>query len=756
MATTITQIMDSDDEDATAPISCYGMSESRKRLERDGFHPNVTSKTPMQVEKEVIERLRKQIKRKSRREFYDSQKSRLAPRRVWRGSGRGRGKGRGKGSGKGLGVLTMGPWLYTRNFKNSAARKKTRNRPVADNVFKDGHKSAMNVSKTSSEVFKLVGLNVKRWDFTAMNYIVDAPSSVMVVMVPKYTVGDIREVHDRYPFEIRSDEWKYFSAMLELQGHFDYYKMRSIEMEQSYFNWAQHWRPKCLRGDGPFWVTENHEVDPQTTEDALDWWKGDEYAINVMGSLKPLGETWSANQFVGSGNKPHVISLHLAMEGLLKLMFELYDSRAHIRVLHLHDVPLLDRRMLAVILRGLPHVVMVGVYSCPLIHFGDVIPMLDLIHEINIYRRKREMPEIKALDFFPYFNQGMPYAHENAATYGISWGSLPMDIAQRGFYAILLKAFMKSKAMGIELLFSPDHAFMEYLTKVPNTPLGVFGFLDAIYRYLEVKRDNVDRVNLKLQAIYDIVKPIRMALVENLASDWPKYYTKEMAKSLLFCSSCGYETFEEFFPANSKNRLQRHRRVCSGCLLQRCLDREIDHFKAHKKRLIDMVCPDWDRAAFNKDAPLFEGGAELIHLESTETDRPLPRFPTFVVDGLVRISPYYEPLMRDNKFQFDSLVGLPSLRDIAEHRRTTCRWWSTVIEAIKSDVLRRGIQELRNQYPTDDKKKGIPAFGPTRLDGGAPDHQDEAQPEKSADGKKSFYDQRGALNAANWITKKNW
>jgi hypothetical protein len=83
-----------------------------------------------------------------------------------------------------------------------------------------------------------------------------------------------------------------------------------------------------------------------------------------------------------------------------------------------------------------------------------------------------------------------------------------MDIAQRGLYAIILKAVMKSKAMGIGQLFSPNHAFMEYLTKVPNTPLGVFGFLDAIYRYLEVKKDDPTRTNQKLQAIYDLVKPI--------------------------------------------------------------------------------------------------------------------------------------------------------------------------------------------------------------------------------------------------------
>jgi hypothetical protein len=598
----------------------------------------------------------------------------------------------------------------------------------------------------------------------------------MVVMVPKYTIGDIREARDKYPASIRPEEWNKTRRKLEFQKHPDTYKIRSIEVEDIYFNWAQVWRESCLRKAGPFWAADNQEIDPQTDERALAWWRGDHNAINVMGSLKPLEQMWSANQFVGTGNKPHTIPCTLAMECLIKLskyhgsclevprrlilttlvVFELFKARIHIRVLHLHDVPLLDRRMLAVILRGLPHVIMVGVYKCPLIHFGDVIPILDLIHEINIQRRSQDMPEIQDFDFYPHFNQGMPYAHENAATYGVSWSPLSMDIAQRGFYAILLKAVMKSKAMGIGLLFSPTHAFMEYLIKVPNPPLGVFGFLDAIYRYLEVKKDDPNRSNLKLQAIYDIIKPIRIALEENLAEDWPKYYTKEMAKTLLCCSSCGYETFEEFFPANSKSRLPRHRRVCSGCHLQRYLDGEPDHWKLQKRRLIDKLCPGWNKEAFNKDAPLFEDGEGLIRLESKETERPLPRFPTFVVDGLLRTSPYYEPLMRDNKVQFDSLAGLPNLQDVAEDSDTMQQWFYVIILALRDDILRRGIHELRKQFPTNNKKKGIPAFGSSRTDGGAPDHQDELQPEKCEDGKKSFYDQKEALKAAQWITKKKW
>ncbi|KAM0475091.1 hypothetical protein ACHAPX_007223 [Trichoderma viride] len=730
---------------------------------------------PKEIEEAVIAYLNGQVKRESRKDFYESQRLRLGarkPRKHYNKSrGKGGDKGRGKGRDKGRVVLTQGPWFNTKNFQNAvvgtgsvthfsgilAVLQHAHAGPlILDEIFKDGHKSVMSLSMTSGKIFGLVGSNVKRWDFTAANYIANPPSSVMVVMVPRHTVGDIREVQEKYPLIIHPERGHDERRRLELEDHPDIYKIRSIEMEHIYFRWGGVWQETCQRAAGPYWTSEDEMIDPRTDEATVEWWKGNHRAINVMGSLKPLEKMWSANQLEGNGYKPHMMPYTLAVESLIKLMQELFSARAHIRVLHLHDVPFLDRRVLAIILRGLHHVTMVGIYSCPLIHFGDVIPILDLIHEINIQRRGQNMPEIRDFDFFPHFNKGMPYQHENAATYGLSWSPVPMDIAQRGFYAIILKAVMKSKAMGIGQLFSPTHAFMEYLTKVPNTPLGVFGFLDAIYRYLEVKKDDPTRTNLKLQAIYDLVKPIRLALNDNLADDWPKYYTKLMAKTLLCCSSCGYETFEEFFPTGSKNRLPRHRRICGGCHLQRYLDEECDHWKMQKKRLIDKLCPDWKREAFNDDAPLFEDGAGLIRLKSTETDRPLPEFPAFVVDGWLRISPYFEPLMRDNKIHFDSLAGLPSLEDVALDSETMQRWYSVVILALREDVFRRGIHELRNQYPTDNKKKRIPAYGSTRMDGGAPDHQDELQPKKGDDGKKCFYDQKAALKAAQWMATRQW
>ncbi|KAL5088018.1 hypothetical protein Trisim1_007187 [Trichoderma cf. simile WF8] len=766
--------MDFDDDDFRCTVTQYGMKESRQRLSDGKFHPEVTTKTAAQLENDTIRYLKSRVFRPDRSKYVKSRKQTFitSGRIFYR-----------------LRRLTKGPWFVTERLSNRPAFKAAASRPktvtavietssstppeivpvvghlylgpkIMEDVFRDGHKTAMRLSLTSSKMFKLVGDNINRWDFCAMAYVVEVPSSVMIVEVPQHTIGDILEAQKKYKLRLDSPEWKETRQRLESLQDFDGYKLRSIEMEQVFFQWARIWRAECLRVAGPYWATDDQEIDPLTTDRAKEWWKDDVNGINVMGSLEPLEKMWSANQFEGTKDKLHKMPISLAMESLFKLMAELHRARPHIEVLHLHKVPLLDRRMLAIILRGLPNVTMVGVYNCPLIHFGDVIPILDLIYDINNDRRKKNMPKIKAFDFFPHFNQGTPYAHENAATYGISWGPIEMDIAQRGFYAIILKAVLKSKGLGLDLLFSKDHAFMDYLAKVPNIPLGVYSFLDAVYRYIEVDRWAWDRGDIKLQAIYDMLKPVRVAVEKqkHVAHDWPKYYLKEMATTSGFfcCCSCGYQTFMEFFPAYSKNQLQPHKRVCCACRLQIRLDAETDHLKAQKKGLLDKLCPDWEPKAFNQDAPLFRGGVGLIRLHSTETVRHMPDI-VFAegVDGDFGWTPYWQRLMRDAKLPHDSLVKLPRLEDVALDEATRRRWLDVIASAVREDVHRLGILELRKTFPTGSKRKGIPAYGPTREDGGAPDDLDEIQP-PIPDERRYFFDYSTALKKARELLKEDW
>jgi hypothetical protein len=141
----------------------------------------------------------------------------------------------------------------------------------------------------------------------------------MVVMVPKYTVGDIRDAQKKYPLLIRPGDWNDERRRLEFEDHPDVYKIRSIEAEHIYFNLGRVWKETCQRATGPYWASDNEAIDPRTDEAAIEWWKGNHRAINVMGSLKPLDKMWSANQLEGTGYKPHAMPYTLAMECLIKL-----------------------------------------------------------------------------------------------------------------------------------------------------------------------------------------------------------------------------------------------------------------------------------------------------------------------------------------------------------------------------------------------------------------------------------------------------
>lgn len=88
------------------------MHESRKRLEKAGFHPSVTPMAPKEIEKAVIAYLNGQVKREPRKDFYESQRLRLGARKPRKNftkthGAKGGNKGRGKGRDKGRIILTQ-------------------------------------------------------------------------------------------------------------------------------------------------------------------------------------------------------------------------------------------------------------------------------------------------------------------------------------------------------------------------------------------------------------------------------------------------------------------------------------------------------------------------------------------------------------------------------------------------------------------------------------------------------------------------
>lgn len=427
-----------------------------------------------------------------------------------------------------------------------------------------------------------------------------------------------------------------------------------------------------------------------------------------------------------------------ALDGLFKLLCSLNDRRDKIQVLHFVNIPLLDRRMVAIILRACPKVSMIGIYDCPLIHFGDVICLLDLINEINVSREADNEYPISKFDFFPHFNQGMPYDHPAAETYGITWSGMTTEFAHRGIFRILLEAYIKARSMGIELLFEEDKAFRRYLSQLPLLPLAVERFFTGLERHREagfvyngIDFSNFDadftaRTRLAKweahEGMYDALKAVRLG-VENICRDWPHWYGHVMGANLVFCSSCGHEMVEEFFLEASRGA-RPETRVCAGCLLRKQMDGEVNHQRQDVLRTLTILFEAWNGYEFNKDAPLEYGLDAMFRLKSTGTVRAPGPLMYVNVNGHLAQPHHMHALVRDNKIHKDSLQNLPTLEGLL-HANTEGLRTRAMHHAMVVDVERVTIQLLGNSYRG--KQDGIRRYGATRVDRARPNHDDEGQ-----------------------------
>lgn len=333
--------------------------------------------------------------------------------------------------------------------------------------------------------------------------------------------------------------------------------------------------------------------------------------------------------------------------------------------------------MVAIMLEECINLTTLGIYNCPMLHFGDTVSFLDLIHTLNTKECSVGRSKISSFDFYPRYFGYRPYNRPGKLTLGLMCSPAPLEIVQRGFFATILKAYLKSRAMKIKLLFDEHGWLRTFLERVPNLPLGVVGFLDAIERWLTVR--NCPRYNnTKVQAMYDLLKPVRLGL-EVMVEDWPKWCEGLTEERAYFCSSCGYSMAPEFFSTHY-GPVPNHQRVCCGCTLQHWLDQGRDSMRLEIHLLLGMFFPTWNHQAHNKDAPIPDSCHGMLHLQSTVSNRS----PDQIIlndegDIIFEPGPDTEALLRDNRIRGDSMIGLPPLREILEGKEAD-KTWKEVIE----------------------------------------------------------------------------
>ncbi|KAH7155489.1 hypothetical protein B0J13DRAFT_655168 [Dactylonectria estremocensis] len=446
-------------------------------------------------------------------------------------------------------------------------------------------------------------------------------------------------------------------------------------------------------------------------------------AVNMIRSLPHIhGIRQKMERFVPVKSMVYQPYAQTALKGLLNFLAAIEARSQKTHVLHLTNLPLVDRRIVAVILRSCPQITMIGIYDCPLIHFGDVICLLDLIHEVNQIRKAKNQPPVQKFDFFPHFNMGIPYVDRAAGTHGITWSSVSADLAQRGIFRILLEAYNKACCMGLELLFEEGKAFRQYLAQLPLQPLAVVNFLSGLMRHHDAQmRHQTRRNRIEVrEGMYDALKAVRLG-IENISRDGHEWYGFQMGEYLVFCSSCGNEMVEEFFTQGQRDA-PPYSRVCAGCVLRGEMDTERNQQKQENLSILLTLFPAWNGLYFNADAPM-NMFTKFMRIRARINFRPPP--PPMQEDraGHLFQPQFVMPLVRDNKAHYDSLQGLPSLKWLVYGSER--QWQSAIHVAMVTDVERVTAHLLGDHYP--ESIGMLAAFKHTRLDRAKPNHFDEGQ-----------------------------
>ncbi|KAK2595000.1 hypothetical protein QQS21_007307 [Conoideocrella luteorostrata] len=713
---------DTQNPTATKSLGKYDMITSHRNLMKDGFHPAVTSKSPEEIEKAWVSKLEGLLTLPTQEEFMGK-------------------PGQGEPS-LPLTYLTTAMLLFRYETRHNGKDINGTNMlakivnavdigcEVANFLFAHGWRTVLHAAVTSSSSWSAIANSARIWDFYASDLRTNGLSGVLLAVTPEHTVGEMNMAYDMDPYGLNPgcaiSSWCADAKKVEREIYLSIYLIHG-------------------RASGGRYRKKHSKYSAKEIRDILPVDFLAEEIVSTVRSVQDVARIWGSCQFTSSPQhylfEPQAVFSAVRLKSLLE---HISQQRSSYQVLYFQKIPYLDRRVIAIILRACPLVRMVGIYDCPLIHFGDVLCLIDLIYEINYNRRQAALPEITAFDFYPAYQKGTPFTSDTTATYGLTWGPQKLDVVQRGFFNIILKAFMKAKRMKLDLLFDKDKAFCDYLHQVPNYPLAVPTFLDAMHRLLETKEKECRK-----RALYDLLKPVRIGLENRIDHDWPKWYMDVMGRCMVFCSSCGFETNEEFYGAFARE-MPPTKRVCSGCTLQSWLDGEPDHLKRHKKQILDTLCPNWNGLQFNADAPLPQAINQVIKLRSTESTRTEEQHIAVDSNGEMYGRRVTAALVRDNKMHYDSLQNLPTLTELTG-RRNHKTWGHFFNKCNNLDVYCRIIRRIREENDGE----AMPLIK-TRIDGGMPDHVEELQPPKPPTGGVPSNDFVSAAALYIGLTMKGW
>ncbi|KAL1879334.1 hypothetical protein VTK73DRAFT_7171 [Phialemonium thermophilum] len=284
-------------------------------------------------------------------------------------------------------------------------------------------------------------------------------------------------------------------------------------------------------------------------------------------------------------------------EGVYKLFKALHFRSPSIVNLHLHRLPFVTVEAVECILASLPNLLNLGIYQCPLLHFGCTGPLLALIEK---YEKQSGYIH---LDFFPRFHQG-PNVSSRNGSFGVVWADPGINTTAGIVKLLCYSYYPKAWSLGMDL-FDEAAAFRLWLEKCPMPSWTVVRVNEALKTY-QVRRRIKDVSREWMKDLHDpayerladeiaaamfsddeepslVPEPVLARFCgnrgrsESRLGSWPRVYGW-WSKHRNECVTCGSEAhiLNMFFP------YMKHG-LCYGCRLIKALSKQDDHMRSWQK-----------------------------------------------------------------------------------------------------------------------------------------------------------------------------
>ncbi|KAK1975484.1 hypothetical protein LZ30DRAFT_808363 [Colletotrichum cereale] len=410
-------------------------------------------------------------------------------------------------------------------------------------------------------------------------------------------------------------------------------------------------------------IAQDNKADADTYEQFFPFLVNDQRLLDAEAKLgarhheQGLPPTEASNQYLRE------VSYNIPM------LRSLNQYGVALKNLRLYQVPMMDSRIVEMILVTCPQLEVLGIINCELLHVGHTNPLLDLVY----WNAKRMAKKPVALQFYPrtYFGP----LHDRLGTHIVSWDPINVNVST-GFFTTVFLAVLKALPMGIDLL-SKSQDFRRFFDLVPMKPGQGATFLHHVFTWIDSAASPPSYALLPKHVKEDLEDQVLMSLLQGCDRKL-KYRERNEQFKQHTCNRCSNTLVQVFFRPEMGIRRPAHR-VCRMCDLQYALNGEAHHRLIEKRDLLNTFLSSPDASE--------QGPGQVTNKDLQDTVAPL------LVNPFAR-SPALHSVARTEAVRYHK--NLPKVPDLIAPERDYAILGASG-EAALLDVHNQ-LQELKGIY----------------------------------------------------------